>query len=187
VAGTRFWLEQDAKPATVADVLQGWQTDAAFRTFFNHLLAEVPFSAFRWETPPLTHATLTSPFEFVVLDSPSLARPPEPDAFAAHFNSSSHASVVEFSNLGRDAILIVPCPNGPSSAYGHLAAFVRQAPAFQQQALWQLVGEAVARRVSVKPVWLSTAGAGVAWLHVRLDDHPKYYGFAPYRQVACIQ
>jgi hypothetical protein len=31
------------------------------------------------------------------------------------------------------------------------------------------------------PEWLSTAGAGVSWLHVRLDDRPKYYGYAPYR------
>jgi hypothetical protein len=30
-------------------------------------------------------------------------------------------------------------------------------------------------------VWLSTAGAGVPWLHVRLDDAPKYYGHAAYR------
>jgi len=28
----------------------------------------------------------------------------------------------------------------------------------------------------------STAGAGVSWLHVRLDDRPKYYGFKPYKK-----
>ena len=38
------------------------------------------------------------------------------------------------------------------------------------------------RRVGVKPVWLSTAGAGVAWVHVRLDDRPKYYGYDAYRR-----
>ena len=68
------------------------------------------------------------------------------------------------------------------SVYGHLAAFVRLAPERQRQALWQSVGEAMARRVSTKPVWLSTAGAGVSWLHLRLDDKPKYYGYAPYRR-----
>jgi Family of unknown function (DUF6940) len=30
--------------------------------------------------------------------------------------------------------------------------------------------------------FFSTAGAGVAWLHVRLDDRPKYYGYPPYRR-----
>ena len=29
----------------------------------------------------------------------------------------------------------------------------------------------------------SAAGAGVSWLHVRLDDRPKYYGFLPYKQM----
>ena len=67
-------------------------------------------------------------------------------------------------------------------AYGHLAAFVRLAPEQQRQSLWQAVGEAMSRRICTKPVWLSTAGAGVSWLHVRLDDRPKYYGFGPYRQ-----
>lgn len=29
---------------------------------------------------------------------------------------------------------------------------------------------------------LSTAGAGVRWLHVRVDDRPKYYHYRPYPQ-----
>ena len=44
--------------------------------------------------------------------------------------------------------------------------------------------QAMVQRVGIKPVWLSTAGAGVSWLHVGLDDRPKYYGFGPYRQAA---
>lgn len=61
---------------------------------------------------------------------------------------------------------------------------MRQAPEPQKHALWQRVGAAMQRRLSAKPVWLSTAGAGVPWLHVRLDDRPKYYGHAPYRESA---
>ena len=37
-------------------------------------------------------------------------------------------------------------------------------------------------RVGARPIWLSTAGHGVAWLHVRLDSRPKYYLHAPYRE-----
>jgi hypothetical protein len=161
-------------------VINAWQQDEAFRTFFNVLLADVAFTAFRWETPALTTATLTQPFEFVLLDSPGLARRPEPDAFAEHF-PAAYADVVTFTNLGRDAILVSPTPLVAASAYGHLAAFVRLAPEAQRHALWQAVGAALAARVGAKPVWLNTAGAGVAWLHVRLDDRPKYYGYAPYR------
>jgi hypothetical protein len=181
VRGLRFAVDLDSRPATFADVLRGWREDADFRRLFNALLADPPYAAFRWETPPVSNATLMRPFEFVLLDSPGLAPRPDPDAFAEHF-AGAQSGVVEFSNLGGDAILVVPCPVAEPSAYGHLAAFVRLAPEAQQQVLWQRVGEAMARRVGVKPVWLSAAGAGVSWLHVRLDDRPKYYGFGPYRR-----
>jgi hypothetical protein len=182
--GLRFAVDLGSRPATFPDVLRGWQTDAAFRTLFNALLAGAPFSAFRWETPPVTAPTATRPFEFVLLDCPGLERRPDPVAFAEHFGGAPEAGVLEFPNLAGDAILVVPCPRGAPSAYGHLAAFVRKAPWPQQHALWQSVGAAMARRVGARPVWLSTAGAGVAWLHVRLDDRPKYYGFGPYRLTA---
>jgi hypothetical protein len=179
----RLHVASGPKPATFADVLRGWQGDAVFRWLFNALLADAPFSAFRWETPPVTASTLTRHFEAVLLDSPDLARRPDPEAFAEHFDDAADAGVVTFPNLGGDAILIVPCPQTAPSAYGHLAAFVRQAPEPQRHSLWQSAGRAMARRVGPRPVWLSTAGAGVSWLHVRLDDRPKYYGFEPYRQL----
>jgi hypothetical protein len=181
VRGLRFTVHLDWQPATFADVLRGWQGDAEFRTVFNALLADSPYTAFRWETPPVTKSTLSQPFEFVLLDSPGLARRPDPDAFAEHFDKAG-VGVVVFPNLGGDAIMVVPCPLAEPSAYGHLAAFVRHAPEHQRHALWQSVGEAMMRRVGTKPVWLSTAGAGVSWLHVRLDDRPKYYGHVPYRE-----
>lgn len=182
-SGFRYFIALNAKAATYADIVRGWQSDPTFRLMFNNLLADAPFSAFRWETPPVTTATITRPFEFVLLDSPRLARRPDPEAFAEHFKRLPEANVIEFPNLGGDAIMIVPSLKTASSAYGHLGAFVREAPEAQRHALWQLVGEAMARRVGTKPVWLSTAGAGVSWLHVRLDDQPKYYGFGPYRQL----
>ena len=34
---------------------------------------------------------------------------------------------------------------------------------------------------SQRPLWLSTNGLGVAWLHARIDARPKYYSHRPYR------
>jgi hypothetical protein len=180
----RVAIDFDASPVSYADVLRRWQVDSEFRSFFLHLLADSPFSAFRWETPPVSSANTNRPFEFVLLDSPGLARAPDIDAFCEHFRNEAPDGVVEFDNLGKDAILVVPCPLGPASAYGHLAAFTREAPEAQRHALWKLVGSAMQRRIGARSVWLSTAGAGVSWLHVRIDDHPKYYGYAPYRETA---
>lgn len=99
--------------------------------------------------------------------------------FAAHFRDD--ASAVAFDNLGGDARLVAPCPGTDGAAYQHLAAFVRAAPADAAHALIARVGEEVLRVRGDAPRWVSTAGDGVAWLHVRLDARPKYYVHAPYR------
>jgi hypothetical protein len=180
--GMRIAFQRDSNPATFTDVLHALQTDAEFRTILNGLLADAPFTAFRWETPPVTDKSLKQPFEFVLLDDPGLDRRPDSQAFASYFGTARDG-VATFPNLGGDAILVVPLPIADASAYGHLAAFVRLAPERQRHTLWQSVGEAMSRRVGARPVWMSTAGAGVSWLHVRLDDRPKYYGYAPYRRL----
>ena len=175
-------IDAKSSPMACHDVLRAWQDNEAFRSYFIGLLVNAPYAAFRWETPPMTAATVDRPFEFVLLDTPGLAPTADPSAFAEHFaNAASHENVVTFSNLGNDALLVVPCPIGPPSAYRHLAAFVREAPTAQQHSLWAIIGETMQKRLEKTTVWLSTAGAGVSWLHVRLDDRPKYYGYRPYR------
>ena len=111
----RVTIDLDSSPVSYAAVLRRWQHDEDFRSFFITLLADSPFSAFRWETPPITTATANRPFEFTLLDSPGLARKPDIGAFAEHFKDAVAKEVVEFANMGKDAIMIVPCPNGPLS------------------------------------------------------------------------
>jgi hypothetical protein len=174
-------IDIDSSPLSYANLLNLWQNDFEFRSYFIQLLLASPFSAFRWETPAVTIARVNQPFEFVLLDSPDLATRPDPGAFAEHFAGAQAGGVVEFPNLGGDAMLVVPCPDNEPSDYAHLAAFLRHAPVAQQHALWQAVAAAMQRRLGSRPVWLSSAGGGVAWLHLRLDDRPKYYGYAAYR------
>ena len=164
------------------DVLAHWQDDALFRIFFTEVLASAPYSAYRWETPSITVASANRPFEFALINSPELEGEPAPDAFVEHFTAPAMDDVVSFSNLDHDAILVVPRPVGHPSAYVNIGAFVRNAPEPQQHALWRLVGRLMVRHLGPRPVWLSTAGAGVPWLHVRLDQRPKYYRHAPYRE-----
>lgn len=176
----RFQVVEDSQVVRFADVLKLWQEDTEFSLWFTEMLAALPFTAFRWETPPVTASTLSRLFEFVIIDSPTLDRPVDRGAFAEHFSIVPHEAVVSFSNLGRDAILIVPCPASAELDYCHLADFVRRAPQAQVLEFWKTIGSVMQKRVSEQPVWLSTAGAGVAWLHVRLDDRPKYYRYQPY-------
>lgn len=178
-----FRLLRDGEPQCWSDVVDRWQDDHSFRHFFISLLVDAPFPAYFWETPPVTSATIDREFEFVLADSRQLAGVrADKQAFANHFASAGPAtSVIEFSNLGGDATLVVPCPRGPLTAYSQLSTFARQAPDDQQHRLWALVGAALERRLGTQPVWLSTSGLGIYWLHIRLDSAPKYYTHEPYR------
>lgn len=168
---------------TFASAIDQLYHDVGFRRFFNDLLAAAPYPAFRWETPSVTIATADRPFECVLLDAPGLDREADASAFASQFAATSDGEqAIAFTNLGGDATLIVPRPIAESDVYCHIALFVRNAPISQQEALWSLVGETMQQRLNRRPAWLNTAGAGVPWLHVRIDDRPKYYGHAAYRQ-----
>ncbi len=168
---------------TYSEVIELWQKNKAFRSFFSSLLAYAPFSAYFWETPPITLSTVNKAFEFVLVDSPQLARVhPDSSSFRQYFQSATLGEeVITFPNLGRDALLVVPCPTAEMSAYPHIASFVREAPQSQQQALWQSVGLVIQQKLNDQPIWVSTSGNGVYWLHIRLDSKPKYYTFKPYK------
>ena len=171
----------DGRPLSWKEVLDAWAERPGFGRALSDHLAALPPPAFRWETPAATVASLDQAFESVVVEDPSIDSPPDPEPFAEHLERAGDRTVIRFANLGGDATLVVPCPLAPSSAYVHLAAFVRNAPADQQEALWREVALAMRERLGHRPVWLNTAGGGVAWLHVRLDDRPKYYAHSPYR------
>ncbi|TYP95193.1 hypothetical protein LX73_0489 [Fodinibius salinus] len=155
------------------------QSDNDFRSFFIELLSNVPFDAYHWETPPVTKATTEQPFQFVVTNSPGIDLAPDVGPFAQYFGEDDQVSI--FDNLGGDAKLIAPAPTHPEKNYSHIGVFTEQAPLEQQKTLWQRVGQVTEAELSDQPIWLNTAGGGVAWLHVRFDSAPKYYRHRPYR------
>ena len=61
---------------------------------------------------------------------------------------------------------------------------MRHGSAPQIDRLWQTVGDSIQHTLlgrGNKPLWVSTSGLGVYWLHIRLDSFPKYYTYTPYR------
>jgi len=172
----------DGSILSYAQVIEYWRSDPDFIGFFSGQLAASPFGAFLWETPPITRSSIQRPFECVLVDNPGLARAaPDSTAFAEHFEAASGSTVCSFENLGGDARLVAPCPLEPITACTHLAAFLRQAPAAATQQLWRAVSVAVTEILSDQPMWISTCGLGVYWLHIRLDSFPKYYRYTPYQ------
>jgi hypothetical protein len=179
---TRTTLADASGTLSFRQVIDLWQASEAFREFFTTAITECSFDAFFWETPPVSKATLERPFEFVLVASTALSRlTPDPSPFRSHFSSHRSESVLTFPNLGGDALLVVPAPVVDDACYAHLARFLRAAPSSQVDVFWRSVGRAMQDRVSSTPTWLSTAGMGVSWLHLRLDSRPKYYRHEPYK------
>jgi hypothetical protein len=180
--GIEHWLLRtlDDEPVSFREVLSQWRTSEQFRDFWARSLRAVPFTAYCWECRPVTDQDLDQAFECVFVESPLLVgRAADWRPFEAHFRGDRDA--VSFESLGKDAILVSPCPGEGGGDFAHLSSFMSTATERRVSALWHAVGDALEARISSHPVWLSTAGLGVSWLHVRLDSRPKYYRHAPYK------
>lgn len=153
-----------------------------FRKFFSSLITSVPFDGLFFETKPMHVNQLDEKLEFVLVNSPSVARiQADKQPFKKHFTNDI---VVAFPNLGKDATLVVPCPmaNTNEKIFGHLVIFLRKASEQQKDDFWRITGEKLEERLSKgKNIWLSTSGLGVYWLHIRICDSPKYYSYSKFK------
>ena len=167
---------------TFRDVLDGWQHSRDCRRFFTDLVAACEFRGLTWETPSLSHSSLNDRFEFVITDNPLLVSSGvDSSPFSEHFRSQPEdESVLVFPNLGGDALLVVPRQVVEEKVYGHFASFLRSAPKEQSDQFWQQLSKAARQRLNRRPIWLSTAGLGVKWLHGRVCSTPKYYRHKDY-------
>jgi len=167
--------------------------DEDFRSVIKDALEEGArhMPAYYWEHPGVSLATAASVwYEFVLVHAPKLEGiRADPHKFQEHFQDVPVSrQSTHFRNLKNDATLVVPvCPQKtPSDQYAHLAVFMAKEGATMQQALDLLkaVGEQMQEHMQEHrtPVWLGTCGESVNWLHVRLDDQPKYYNYVPYTQ-----
>lgn len=173
----RYDVEDDGVALSRIRFWERMRDDAGLRALLATKLADAPFPSYFWETPPLP---ADRPFGFVLVDAPSLVGVrPDRRAFAGQF-ASGPISVGP--NLSGDAWLVIPAPSD-GLEFPDLARFSRTAPPALVDRLWQEVAGAVVRWTETRddPVWVSTSGLGVHWLHVRLDTRPKYYSYAPFR------
>ena len=174
-------ISEASKPLSYGRALKLLISEARFRTFLSDAIRQTPFDAFRWETPAITTDSSAQAFQFVLHNAPYLHVRSDYSAFNEHFQNTSATEVISFCNLAGDATLVVPCPDSKQTDFAHFGAFLRNASDQQTNRLWLEIGKAGLAKISKKPLWINTAGDGVAWLHVRLDTRPKYYQHLPYK------
>jgi len=144
-------------------------------------------SAIFWECTPICvgrAAASSNSLRFCVTRARILeGAAPDFTAFSEHFQAAASADVVTFPNLGGDAILIAPTPKGRQN-FASLSTWLRETRDNEgsRDAVLEAVGKALVSRVeqqcttkSTSTIWVSTSGAGVSWLHFRIDNYPKYY------------
>lgn len=185
----RVRVRKGTEPLPWGSVLEMWSKSVVFQSFFTKALSAAPYKAALWECVPVSAQTLETPFEFALLDSVPLARLRADCArFRSYFSGPESAGgIVSFPNLGKNATLVVPIRDSAKcdQTHAHLLTFLRGAEPSQTAAFWRvLAGNVMAElksRPQGHPLWVSTHGLGVPWLHARIDEKPKYFSYAAFR------
>ena len=177
----QFSLMNAGQVLSYRQVLDYWQNNDVFREFYTSVLLEVPFNGFFWENRAVSRDNIDEPYQFIIRGTKAFyGKLAHAQAFSAFFDQQ--ADTVTFDNQSGDAHLIVPVLRSQNPEhYIHLGAFLRNAKSAEIHELWQKVGTSMQQRIGEKPLWLSTSGLGVFWLHIRIDQRPKYYTHRPYR------
>ena len=177
---TKHKLSINSRNLTNFDFIENIAKSNSFCEFLSQILQESKFKAYFFEVKPFSKKSINSEFEFVLVNSPTLLKiKSDKSNFEKYFIEEKN--VVTFFNLGKDAKLIVPTNISNEDNYSHLAKFVRNAPPNQLIEFWKNVGTECKEILRTNPIWLSTAGLGVSWLHLRIDSRPKYYRYKPYK------
>ncbi len=177
----KYSVREEGQELKYLRVIELWERDQEFVDFYLSIFKKYGFNSYIWETPPISTCFVNRPFEFVLHNTPKASQNPDLDTFDQYFDvSTTNQGIVVFPNLGHDATLVVPSPYREKADYSGLAEFFDEAPLFQQRALWAVLARQVKMQLSENPMWISVAGGGISWLHIRLDSNPKYYRYMPY-------
>ncbi len=132
---------------------------------------------------------------YVVLTSTRMFedRYADPSDFQDQFDKNTNTAgetVIAFHNLSKDAVLVVPrhvSEKKDLRKYHHLASYLTNSSQEDIRKLLKKTAEKVIelhedkeRIASNIPLYVSTHGGGVPWLHIRLCNSPKYYHYKLY-------
>jgi hypothetical protein len=115
------------------------------------------------------------------------------EEYLAENNYSDKPAFISFpnkpgGNKPSDAILVIPSfvdrYDKKHYDFKNISTFTKNASEKQQQDFWQGVAQSLSEELAKNdtPRWLNTHGLGVKYLHVRIDEKPKYYNYPEYEK-----
>ena len=181
-AATKYVAETPLRWRAAMEGMASDDEDDGIAVAVLEALERCELEAYFWELPPAS-AFVDPPFEFVLARARVLEGVEvDQHTFSAHTAAACTRgdATATFENLGGDAVLIAPCeqPGVDARVYAHAATFFKGAPRAARRALLRATAAAALARAEERgsrPLWVSTSGAGVSYLHLRLDSSPKYY------------
>ena len=147
---------------------------------FINILQNIPFEYYVLQTPCLKN-NLDKNFEFVIKNKLELKKIKlNTTVYKKYFKQNEN--VASFLNLTGDTTLIVPkmLPGVNKNSYLNISTFSKYAPMDQQILVWKKVFKELKK--CKHSCFLNTHGLGYGWLHIRIDEKPKYYLFDDYKK-----
>ena len=130
--------------------------------------------AFFWQTKCITSLKDNYVEEFI--ENKRLDIMEENSSFYSNYiKSSTNKYATSFYNLSKTSILIIPIPR-TGKKFTTLKHFIDNASLEHQKKFWKYVSKEIKSFLKqYGQVCISTHGLGVPYLHIRLDQTPKYY------------
>lgn len=180
-------IDNNSVELTYMQIFKLSKCDEFCNNFIN-IFENIYFDFYFFEVKPIKyHCIHNESFEFVV-SYPSVPFLGSADysCFKEYGIVKNDNSIIHFHNKSGDCLLICPTYNCnyEKKNYAHIGLFMKSKNNEQKIQLIQTMLITYYNQLKETPnkfKWLSTHGLGVPWLHVRIDNSPKYIAFEEYR------
>lgn len=169
------------------DIFDNFTNKIFISSFINILSKTNQFDEYYLEFSPTTSNQINSDiFEFVLIKTSGFTLKADIFPFGVEKINKNSNQIIWFPNPSNSAVLVVPCFNHlfPIDDYIHIGTFMRSSNINQKFNLVITMFKIYFNELLSEPnkkLWLSTHGKGVGWLHIRIDQIPKYITYKPYK------
>ena len=168
-------------PISFGDAMKLLNMNKSFRSLVAEAFKRVPFKHYMFGFTKInSEADKRNPFKIFFKNSPEFKNiTADPEPFLQYFQDSKK-KWTKFLNIGRDTLLLVPCPPKAQPNYEYyksIGDYVENHSSKDFEEVLKNIGY-IASRLKA-PMYINTHGFGVHWLHIRIDTKPKYCTWFP--------